>query len=127
MEFETRKEGDYLIVQPSCDRIDADLSIDFKEGMISYLQGGDRKMILDLARIEFIDSSGLGAVVSVLKALGRDGRMVVCNTSDPVMSMFQLTRMDKVFEIHPTLDDALLAVTGGRSGHDVEQGNPAGH
>jgi anti-sigma B factor antagonist len=60
--------------------------------------------------VRFIDSSGLGAIVSMLKLIGREGDLVLCGVTDPVMSLFKLTRMDRVFQMFPSEHDALAAL-----------------
>jgi anti-sigma B factor antagonist len=58
--------------------------------------------------VQFLDSTGLGAIVSTLKRLEGDGVMVICNAGEMVMDVFRLTRMDRVFPIVRTLDEALV-------------------
>jgi anti-anti-sigma factor len=61
---------------------------------------GDRLVLIDLAEVNFMDSSGLGALVAALKMLKTaGGDLYLCSIGDPVKSLFALTRMDRVFEI----------------------------
>jgi len=112
MQIEPRPAGERLIVKPLAARIDAHLSLEFKEQMVGLIEAGHRRLILDLSAVEFVDSSGLGAIVAVLKSLGQEGELAVSGVRATVASMFRLTRMDKVFEIHSTLEDALGATSG---------------
>lgn len=57
-------------------------------------------VILDLSQVEFLDSSGLGAIVGVMKLLGPDRPLEVAALSGSVRKLFRLTRMDTVFRIH---------------------------
>jgi anti-sigma B factor antagonist len=57
--------------------------------------------------VDFMDSSGLGAMVSVLKTLGGAGALTVCNVKGGVLSLLKLTRMDKVFTIADSRNDAV--------------------
>lgn len=90
-------------------RLDAAIADQFKTTMMDLVQSGQRQLVLDLATVDFIDSSGLGAVVSVLKGVGKDGSLKLCQLQDGVMSIFRLTRMTQVFSIHPSAEDALAA------------------
>ena len=54
-------------------------------------------------------SSGLGAVISALKKIGNKGKIVICCVKETVMSLFHLTRMDRVFDIFSSEEDALKA------------------
>ena len=67
-------------------------------------------MIFDLAELRFVDSSGLGAILSSLRQLNANGGdLKLCGMSKPVRALFELVRMHKIFEIHETRDDAIRA------------------
>ena len=67
--------------------------------------------MLDLAGVTFIDSSGLGALVGSLKAMGKEGDFVLSGAKAAVAGVFRLTRMDKVFRMYETADDAVAALS----------------
>lgn len=91
-------------------RLDASIAIEFKETFRALTaHGGD--VILDLRDIEFLDSSGLGAIVAVYKALGSGRSMALAGLQPPVEKVMALTRMNAVFAIYPTLDAALAAAS----------------
>lgn len=69
---------------------------------------GKYLFIVDLAPIEFMDSSALGIMVNSLKKLPPEGDIRVCSLSQPVLSLFKLTRMDKIFKIYDNLELALI-------------------
>jgi anti-anti-sigma factor len=59
--------------------------------------------VIDCENVSFIDSSGLGALVLVFKTLKEvHSRMVICSINEQVRILFELTGMDKVFEIFPS-------------------------
>ncbi|HSO67421.1 MAG TPA: STAS domain-containing protein, partial [Desulfatirhabdiaceae bacterium] len=62
---------------------------------------------LDLTYVEFIDSSGLSVLISVLKTLAGKGELLLCSISNTVMSLFKLTRMDRIFKIYDSVEEAL--------------------
>ncbi len=107
MQIEESREGEVVIVEPRVARLDAQQAIGFKEGLLRLVEGGDRQLILDLNYVEFMDSSGLGAVVAILKRLGFHGVLVICNAHQAVSELFRLTRMDKVIQLVGTRADAL--------------------
>ncbi len=107
MNLLSRPEGEKLIVTVNEARIDSAVAIQFKDRMREETDGGGDHIILDLAQVDFIDSSGLGAIVAVMKALGRDRRLDLSGLTENVDKVFRLTRMDSVFQIHPCLEDAL--------------------
>src|SRR3954454_18245678 len=119
MRFEQTEKGDVLVAKVLDSRIVADVAPRFKHQLIDYINEGNRSIVLDLKAVSFIDSSGLGALVSSLKAIGGDGDLVLCGTGGTVASMFKLTRMDKVFRMFGTTEEAVAALTSD-SGARVE-------
>ena len=110
MQVETKKAPEALVVKVLELRLDAKEAIEFKTKMAECINRGHHIIVLNLAEVRFIDSSGLGAIVSTLKLLGRDGNLVLCGVTDPVMSLFKLTRMDRVFQMFASESDALAAL-----------------
>lgn len=105
--IEVVREGNVPVVVPAVKRLDASVAPAFKQAVVRVVEGGERRILLDLSGVDFLDSSGLGAMVSILKALGTQGTLAVCGAKGPVMSLFKLTRMDKVFSLHADRAEAL--------------------
>lgn len=95
------------IITVSDSRIDAAMAIQFKEDMRTETDDGPDRIILDLSRVDFVDSSGLGAIVGSLKQLGAGRRLDLSGLTPTVDKVFRLTRMDTVFNLFPSLDKAL--------------------
>jgi anti-sigma B factor antagonist len=110
MRFEESKVGEVLVAKVLEGRIAADIAPRFKAHLAEYMTKGNRSIVLDLAAVTFIDSSGLGALVSSLKSMGKDGDLVVCGAHGAVASMFKLTRMDKVFRMYDNTDAAVASL-----------------
>ena len=111
MQIEEKKVNDLLIVTPLEKRLDASAAAGFKGKIVDWINSGNNRIVLDLSRVDFIDSSGLGAIVSCLKTLGGNGDLVICGIQETVMSLFKLTRMNRVFQIFPTEAEALKALS----------------
>lgn len=105
--IDVKKEGDITVIKPVIKRLDASVALGFKDAVLKVIASGENALVLDLESVQFMDSSGLGAIVSVLKSLGNRGTLAVCNLKGAVLSLFKLTRMDKVFAIEPTRADAI--------------------
>ena len=99
-----------LTVHVMEDRIDAASAIQFKERMRDLTQGSLPRVILDLSRVQFLDSSGLGAVVAVMKLLGPDRKLELAGLTQTVEKVFRLTRMDSIFTIHPGAGAGQMAI-----------------
>jgi len=106
MQFEQTKTGNASILKIFEKRLNAKIAVEFKDVLSQIIEDGNLNIILDMQDVEFIDSSGIGAIVTGLKRLGRRGDIVISNVADPVMQMFSLTRMDKVFRIFKTQQEA---------------------
>lgn len=100
MDLSAERIGDLLVVRAMEDRIDAAAAILFKERMRAATEGQAGHVLLDLSRVQFLDSSGLGAVVAVMKLLAPDRRLELAGLTPTVEKVFRLTRMDSVFTIH---------------------------
>ncbi len=110
MLIEGKSVGEVMVVKPLDPRIDASSALDFKGKMVDWINQGHHCFILDLSSVDFIDSSGLSAIVSVLKTLG-GGKLCISGLKDTVKSLFRLTRMDRVFQIYPSTEEALAALS----------------
>jgi anti-sigma B factor antagonist len=106
----TEQSGISLIVSIVEKRLDAKIAVSFKDQMATLINQGNTNIVLDLSNVDFVDSSGLGAIVTSLKLLGRKGDLVVAGVKNDVMTMFTLTRMDRVFQMFPTAADAVNAL-----------------
>jgi anti-sigma B factor antagonist len=73
---------------------------------------GHNQLVLDLTRATFMDSTALGVLVGVSRSLGADGTLAIVCASAKLMKIFELSGMDGVFAIYPTLDDALAHARG---------------
>lgn len=90
-------------------RIDASVAIAFKDRFRDIVSGSRLDVILDLSDVDFIDSSGLGAIVAARKLLGGERRLELAGLTPAVAKVMTLTRMDMVFPIHPDAEAAASA------------------
>lgn len=108
MQLKISEKEDTVIITVEEERMDAHNSGNLKERMLQLFDEGKCQLVIDLAAVRFIDSSGLGALVSGFKnASARDGSLKLCCLQPQVRSMFELTRLHRVFEIFTTLEEAL--------------------
>ena len=88
-----------LVVHVGESRLDAAVAIRFKDQMREITAQPSPSVILDLSQVDFLDSSGLGAIVAVMKAL-KPRKLELAGLTPNVRKVFHLTRMDSVFTIH---------------------------
>lgn len=99
MNFDIQSEDGIEIIVPLVRRLDASVAAVFKQELQSFIQQGKHYMLLDFSHIDFIDSSCLGALVSILKTLNGRGELALCSLNSNIQHMFKLTRMDRIFTI----------------------------
>jgi len=107
MALSSRYRGKVLVVTAHMTHIDAAVAIQFKDEIRAEIDDTAQHVILDLAEVDFIDSSGLGAIVASMKQLKGDKKLDLAGLTSTVAKVFQLTRMDTVFKIHTSVDKAL--------------------
>ncbi len=94
--FENVKRFNALIADP------------VKEKLKGFYQQPDTKLILNLEDIDFIDSTGFGVFLSIMKAANNNyGYFKICNIQSDVMELFKLLKLHNVFEIYGSLEDCL--------------------
>jgi anti-sigma B factor antagonist len=107
MQMTASEVGDVLVVTVEERRIDAAVAVRFKDRMQEVTQTPHDRVVLDLGKVEFLDSSGLGAVVGAMKQLSRGRQLDLAGLTPTVDKVFRITRMDRVFRIYPTTQAAL--------------------
>lgn len=108
MNLKTESNGGTVIVFVKEERLDAHNSSELKVEMNRLFDAGSANLVIDLKEVLFIDSSGLGVLVSGFKnASTRQGSIKLSGLQTQVKSMFELTRLHRVFDIFVTVDDAL--------------------
>jgi anti-sigma B factor antagonist len=90
------QQGEYLVVTVNAMRIDASAALEFKDSM-NTIDESNSKILLNLEQVEFIDSSGLDAIISVMKHMGKERKMDLCAITPTVEKVFRLMRMDSIF------------------------------
>ena len=93
-------------------RIDAAVAIQFKDRMREVSEDGPARIVLNLGNVDFIDSSGLGAIVAAMKQLDEGRRLDLCALTPNVDKVFRLTRMDTIFGIYASVEEAVRGPAG---------------
>jgi anti-sigma B factor antagonist len=101
--------GDVTVVEVPTEELDAGNSAEFKRDVTPVLDA-TTKIVFDLSRLRFVDSSGLGAFISCLRKLNaKGGDVKLCGMSKQVRGVFELVRMHRIFDIYPTKEEAVQA------------------
>lgn len=108
MKLNLEKIKSFSVLTIQDERIDAHNSGELKTYLLQMIEGGENKIIVQLEYVRFIDSSGLGALLSGNKhIIAKSGKLALTNIQKQVLSMFELTRLNRVFDIYADLNEAL--------------------
>jgi anti-sigma B factor antagonist len=107
MSFTVSRQHDVTIVEVEGQLIVGNRQ-DLKQKVLDEVERGARKILIDFARTGYIDSSGLGVLVSLAKRI-RDagGELRLANLHDELQTLFELTKLDTLFQISKTREHAL--------------------
>ncbi|MCP6758410.1 MAG: STAS domain-containing protein [Fischerella sp. CENA71] len=104
------RECQLILLQPQ-GRLDLQHSKALKEQLAGLLPQPNHLWVIDLAQVDFMDSSGLSTLITGLSAARSSGcRLVICNLQAPIRMIFELTQLDSVFEIFESYNAVLTTV-----------------
>lgn len=93
------------VVQPS-GILDGTKAGQFRQEISRLVESNVDIVLIDFQDVTFMDSSGLGALVLALKTVrAAGGKLYICSVNEQIKMLFELTSMDRVFEIFPTRED----------------------
>lgn len=108
MEFSRQDIDDVIVLTVNLKRATLVEAEEFKQALVNEIQKGFKKIVVDLSTCEFIDSTFLGSlVVSLKKLTGLGGDLRLVGFQPAVHSMFELTRMYRVFESFKSTEEAV--------------------
>ena len=107
MKLIQEKSNAVTVVTFTGDALDASVSGVFKGEMEPVLKS-EHHVVLDMHNIQFVDSSGVGAILSCLRTLNAaGGDLKICSLTKPVQALFELVRMNKIFDIYKSREEAV--------------------
>ena len=88
-------------------RLDFTSVTDARDQFASAISAGHRKLIVDLSKVEFVDSAGLGSLIGGMRAARQaGGDLRIANPSEQARMLLSLTSLDQVLKVHPTIKEA---------------------
>ena len=99
-----------VVIRPKMSRVDIEVAGQFRAALLQLVEQGHRRLVVDMSEVSFIDSSGLGALVSALKALKtqeRNGDIRLASVQQPVVALLEIIRLQRVFSSYPSVDQAV--------------------
>lgn len=91
--------------------VDFDVAPQFKREIVSHIDNGDRRLIVDLSAVSFIDSTAIGVLVGAIKRMRAvAGSLVVVCDNDEVRGIFEAVGLENVITLHASDSDAVAAL-----------------
>lgn len=100
-------DGDVAVIKIGEKRLDAVNATNLRNYVADLVGKGRDRIVVDLNGLDFMDSSGLGAVVACKKLVGDQGYLRVAGAQGAVQELFRITRMDKLFQSFNSVDEAI--------------------
>ncbi|WP_163512216.1 anti-sigma factor antagonist [Fodinicola acaciae] len=109
LKLATRSEGARTIVEVGGE-IDVYTAPRLREKLIELVGAGNTHIVVDMERVEFLDSTGLGVLAGALKRVNaQNGSLRLVCTQDRILKIFRITGLEKVFPIFATVTEAVAA------------------
>lgn len=107
----TVDEGRVVIIEPRGSLVGGDETDDLKKTIHSLLEDGNRKLIIDLGHVEYLNSSAIGALVSAHTSyINRQGKVVLCNINKSITNIFIITKLSTIFATSENREDAIFDI-----------------
>jgi anti-sigma B factor antagonist len=109
MGFQVSQNGEVTLVEVEGQLIVGNRQ-ELKQQVLEQLEAGDRKFVIDFANTGYIDSSGLGVLVSLSKKIREQGgELRLSSLNEDLRTLFELTKLDTLFSIADSRDEALAS------------------
>jgi anti-anti-sigma factor len=107
MSFQVSQSGGITLVEVEGQLIVGNRQ-ELKQKVLEHLEGGERKFVIDFSNTGYIDSSGLGVLVSLSKKIREQGgELRLSSLNEDLRTLFELTKLDTLFRIADTKEEAL--------------------
>jgi anti-anti-sigma factor len=108
MEITENKRNNVVVVSVQ-GRVDATNAGVLEQKLIGLIAGGETRLVLDAARLDYISSAGLRVLLVVMKRLRTGGSLALCALQPQIREIFDIAGFSSIFTIHDTLNEAIAA------------------
>jgi anti-anti-sigma factor len=109
MEIAEHKSSEIVTLSLS-GKLDTTTAKMFQEKILGHIESGERRFVIDLARLDYISSAGLRVFVLAAKRLaGENGKIVLCSLTSSVREVFDIAGFSSIFSIYGSRDEAMKA------------------
>lgn len=99
MDIEVKEHAEFTEIIVNESRIDKNISNQFRDSLKQICTDNPTGLVLNLSNVDFIDSSGLGAIITGQKCLGKSNRIAICGAKESILQLLSLTKLTKVLNI----------------------------
>lgn len=110
MKFSIDRQDQYTILKIDEEKLDSSIAPEVKSEFVTLQAEGVQNVILNMEVVKYSDSSGLSALLVGNRLFNEPGAFVMCQVQDHVMKLINISQLDKVIDILPTLEEAVDAV-----------------
>ncbi len=108
MKLSDRVEGDVVILEPKGKIMGGPDASLLHDKLYEYIEKDRKKVIIDLAKVDWMNSTGLGILISGYTTLrNHDGQLKLVNVTEKIHSLLTITKLVTVFEAYDSLDEAM--------------------
>jgi anti-sigma B factor antagonist len=110
MQIDISERGRIMVVAPQGPRLDAEVAVELKAVLLELIEAGKSHLVVNLNSVDFIDTAGLGALISALKRVklsGQHGDIRLAHVKPSVESVLEIIRLHRVFCRYGSVDDAV--------------------
>ncbi len=115
MEIMVAVADEVMVLTPRLGYLDASNTKEFKEVLVNTIDGASKnKIVMDMSSLKFIDSSGLGTLVTCLRLMNsNNGELKLAGVTKAVRAILEIVRMHRLFEIFDSTEDAVRSFRAG--------------
>lgn len=108
MKLSDRVEGDVVILEPKGKIMGGPDASLLHDKLYEYIEQNRKKVVIDLAKVDWMNSTGLGILISGYTTLrNHDGQLKLVNVTEKIHSLLTITKLVTVFEAYDSLDEAM--------------------
>lgn len=108
MEVSTRKDGDVIVICPRGKLIGEPYSVEFTTAFNTAIENGEQKIVFDFSGVNWMNSTGISMLIAARDVAQRSrAYMRIAALSNPVKDVLAVSKLDRIFEIHPTVAAAV--------------------
>ncbi|MCP4573964.1 MAG: STAS domain-containing protein [bacterium] len=110
MKMKRVPSGDIMVLEVSGKIMGGPSHDKFKDEIKEILEAGHKNIVLDFAGVPWINSTGLGILISGYHSVkAADGCLKICAVKERVLSIFYISQLEKIFEVHETREAAVAS------------------